>query len=116
MVLRENHFEGGRFRVVGGDEVGRLPVKQGGVCEEGSQVGDSGNQLVATDRQLLEVFEKPGVFGCDVRVDERLTLEQRRRGNDEANRLEIADPLLMGQEFGVFGHVSRTLGARVIPC
>ena len=50
---------------------------------------------------VLDAFEEAGVVGDDVLVRERSGGGQRGRRDDQADRLEVAEPFLMSEQFRV---------------
>ena len=60
-----------------------------------------GRLLTPTDDQPnAYVFEETGMLGHDVDVDVGLGLQQRGRRHDEADGLQVAEPLLVCQDLG----------------
>ena len=53
---------------------------------------------------LFDEIEEAGVVGDDVLGGKRLRGSQRRRRHDQADRLEVAEPFLMRDQFRVSGH------------
>ena len=112
VVIGKDDFECGRTRIFRRHEIAGLPVEQ---CRVGEQVRErleGRPRLLLADGDVVEVFQRPSLLGRDVRVDECLALDECRRRHDEPDRLEVAEPVLMGEEFGIFGHGQPVTGQR----
>ena len=96
VVLRQGDFErlGDRFAIRAAEQVGRLPAQD--LCGEAREVADGRLRVVlALHGDLFDEIEEAGMVGDDVLGRERLRGSQRRRRDDEADRLEVAEPFLM---------------------
>ena len=100
VIYGQNDFQRFRPRIVGLDDVTGLPAED--VQQQATQV---------LDARVAEVGQEGLMLDDDVGVDVSLRLQQRRRRDDEANRLEVAEPLLVGPKFGVFRHVMSSRGS-----
>ena len=67
------------------------------VAEQTGQVRHGGGGR-AVEADLLDPVEEPAVLRDDVAVQVSLGRDQRRRGDDQAGRLQVADPFLVGAE------------------
>src|SRR5262249_13652098 len=68
---------------------------------------DRGQRLGPANRQRLgDVAEEFLMFGQDVEIDVGLSVQQSGWGNDQAVRLQIAQPLLMSAKFGISCHAA----------
>ena len=56
---------------------------------------------ISSSLSARQACEEALVVGGDVAVDVRLGGEQRRSGDDEADRLDVAEPFLVGESFGI---------------
>ena len=85
--------------------MGKDKVPAEDVGAESREVGEGGNRLgLVIDGHLGDELQEPVVLGDDVLVRERLDLRQRRRRDDEPDRLEVAEPLEVPAEFRVVDH------------
>ena len=105
VVLRQGNFQrlGDRIAVEAAEQVGRLPSQD--LCGEAREFEDGRLRVVLTlDGDLLDEIEEAGMAGDDVLVRVHSGGSQRGRRDDQADRLEVAEPFLMRDEFRVSGH------------
>lgn len=93
------------FRAGGPEEVAGLPPEEVRVAQQPREVGDGGGGAAAGeggvgDPPLVEEV----LPGGDVAVGDRLRRLEGRRGDYEADRLQVAEPLLVGEKLGVACH------------
>ena len=94
VVLGERHFQriGNRPSLDCSDQVGRLPAEhlRG---EAGKVAGSPAEGRFSPSKVTCSTHvEEAGVVGDDVLVGERSGGGQRRRRDDQADRLEVAEP------------------------
>ena len=105
VVLRQGHFErlGDRIAVGAAEQVGRLPSQD--LCGEAREVADGRLRVVLTlHGDLFDELVEAGMVRDDVFIRVRSSGSQRRRRDNQADRLEVAEPFLMRDEFRVSGH------------
>jgi hypothetical protein len=104
VVIRQGDFEVGKRSLLArpADQIACLPAEN--VVDEAGEVGNGWHGIVAIDFHFLDPFKEPAMFGNDVSVDMGPGRVQRRRRHDEADRLQVAEPFLVGQKVGIAGH------------
>ena len=114
-VEPEGVGEGGAFG--GSGDIGLLPAEDGfGEREEGREFSDGSAGAV-----LGEEVEEGAVSGEEVLVDVRAGFEEGGDGDDEAFRLDVAEPLFVRELFRGFGHgvswsPATDIRAQLVPC
>ena len=78
-----------------------------GAAAEGGE-GAVGDALAVEDEEVLE-------DACEAQEQEAAVREEGGRGDDEADRLDVAEPLLVGAEGGVVGHQEGLRGRSISP-
>ena len=105
VVLRQGDFErlGDTIAVGAAEQVGRLPSQD--LCGEAREFEDGRLRVVLTLHSgLFDEIEEAGMVGDDVLVRVCSGGSQRGRRDDQADRLEVAEPFLMRDQFRVSGH------------
>src|SRR5205823_13813095 len=85
------------------EEVGRPPAED--AAKQTAHVVDGRDRLALADGHFFDPLLEAILHVNDVAIDVGLGSDQGGRGDDEADRLQVAEPVPMRQQFRVLRHV-----------